>query len=74
MATVSRSPVGRLVLRGGGSGTKKYVYHKWPDQISPIANFVFSHDGPFGMGRGGGGPPCSSLLIKPMPACGTRGQ
>ena len=31
------------------------MYQKWPDQIFPIVNFVFSHDGHFGLGRGGGG-------------------
>ena len=28
------------------------MYQKWPDQIFPIVNFVFSHHG---LGRGGGG-------------------
>ena len=31
------------------------MYQKWPDQIFPIVNFVFSHNGHFGLGRGGGG-------------------
>ena len=31
------------------------MYQKWPDQIFPIVNFVFSHYGHFGLGRGGGG-------------------
>ena len=31
------------------------MYQKWPDQIFPIVNFVFSHDGHFGLGRGEGG-------------------
>ena len=28
---------------------------KWPNQIFPAVNFVFSHDGHFGLGQGGGG-------------------
>ena len=42
---------------GGGEGfwTQNLVYQKWPDQIFPIVNFVFSHYGHFGLGRGGGG-------------------
>ena len=44
------------------------MYQKWPDQIFPIVNFVFSHYGHFGLGRGGGGfgggvPPPSWFLI-----------
>ena len=39
---------------GGGFGTQKFVSKKWPDQILPIVNFLFSHDGHFGL-RGGGG-------------------
>ena len=40
--------------QGGGEGgrgfwTQNLVYQKWPDQIFPIVNFVFSHY------RGGGG-------------------
>ena len=31
------------------------MYQKWPDQIFPVVNFVFSRDGHFGLGRGGGG-------------------
>ena len=40
--------------RGGGPGTQKFVYQKWPDKIFPILNFVFSHDGHFGLEGGGG--------------------
>ena len=50
------------------------MYQKWPDQIFPIVNFVFSHYGHFGLGRGGGGfgkgvPPPWFLIIlkKPCP-------
>ena len=39
---------------GGGSGTQKCVYQKWPDQLFPIVNCVFPHDGHFGLGGGGG--------------------
>ena len=35
------------------SGSQKFVYQKWPDQIFPIVNFVFSRDGHFGLGGGG---------------------
>ena len=38
---------------GGGSGTQNFVHQKWPDKIFPTVNFVFSHDGPSGLGRGG---------------------
>ena len=54
---------------GGGRGfwTQNLVYQKRPDQIFPIVNFVFSHDGHFGLGRGeggfGGGVPPPWLLI-----------
>ena len=59
------------IRRGGGGG--EGVYQKWPDQIFPTVNFVFSHDGHFGLGGGvqGGGvtPPlllqCTAILIVP---------
>ena len=54
---------------GGGFGTQKCVYQKWPNRIFPIVNFVFSHDGHFGLG--GRGPPpllrCTAILILPCP-------
>ena len=34
--------------RTGGGG----LYQKWADQIFPIIKFVFSRDGPFGLGGG----------------------
>ena len=50
---------GLLLSRGGEGGrgfwTQNLVYQKWPDQIFPIVNFVFSHYGHFCLGRGGGG-------------------
>ena len=55
------SPQGRASFeQGGGRGgrgfwTQNLVYQKWPDQIFPIVNFVFSHDGHFGLGSGGRG-------------------
>ena len=65
-----RSPKRRpgLCSRGGkgGSGTKKFVYQKWPDEISPIVNFVLSHDGHFGLGGGGQGGGGSSLRGKKL--------
>ena len=59
--------------RGGESNSttapQKYVHQKWPDQIFPTVNFVFSHDGPFGLegggSTGGGG---GALLLR----CTTR--
>ena len=36
-------------LRPGGWG-HKFVYQKWPDQVFPFVNFVFSNDGHFGLG------------------------
>ena len=53
----------------GRSGTQKFVYQKWPDQIFPIVNFVFSRDGHFGLeggGSGGGGYPPSSDGVRPF--------
>ena len=32
---------------------KTLVYHKRPDQIFPMVSSIFSHDGHFGLGRGG---------------------
>ena len=50
------------------------MYQKWPDQIFPTVNFVFSHDGHFGLGRGGGGfgggPPPWFLIILKKPWAG----
>ena len=43
---------------GRGSGTQNPVHQKWPAQFFSIVNFVFSHNGHFGLGgggRGGGG-------------------
>ena len=47
---------GRQVLEGGGrgGGVWDFGYQKWPDQISPTAHFVCSHDGHL-VGGGGGG-------------------
>ena len=39
----------------GGGGVWAFVYHKWPDQIVPTVNSVFSHDGHFGLGGSGVG-------------------
>ena len=33
-----------------GSGTQKFVYQRWPNQICPTVNFIFSHDAHFGLG------------------------
>ena len=66
---------------GGGEGgrgfwTQNLVYQKWPDQIFPVVNFVFSRDGHFGLGRGGGGfgggvpPPLWFLIILKKPWSG----
>ena len=61
---------GLLLSRGGrGTWTQNLVYQKWPDQIFPIVNFVFSHHGHFGLGRGGGGfgegpPPWFLIILK----------
>ena len=51
----------------GGGGDPKV----WPNKIFPIGNFVFSHDGYFGLeaggSRGGGGASygCTAILILP---------
>ena len=52
------APTTREVLeggRGGGSGTRKFVYQKWPDQIFSIVKFLFSRDSHFGLAGGGRG-------------------
>ena len=54
-------------------GAQKCVYQKWPDQIFPTVNFVFSHDGHFGLGGGGGGtilgyPPNCPRLPPQLPS------
>ena len=62
----------REVLEGG-DGTQKFVYHKRPNKKFPIVNFVFSHDGHFGLEGGGGstgGTPrlllrCTAILMLP---------
>ena len=60
-AAVERTSGRRDVLRGsghrqcpgegGGDGTQKCVYQRWPHPIFPTVNCV-SHDGPFGSGGG----------------------
>ena len=35
--------------------TQNFEYQKWPDQIFRIVNFVFPHNGHFGLGGGGPG-------------------
>ena len=48
---------GRKVFEGGeggGSGTQKFVYQKWPNKFFPLVNFAFSHAGHFGLEGGGG--------------------
>ena len=45
-----------VLERGGGVWDPQVCDPKWPDQIFPTVNFVFSHGGPFGL-RGGGGYP-----------------
>ena len=49
----------RKILDGGGGG-----YQKWPNKTCSVANFVFSHDGHFGLDRGGGPP--SSCGVRPF--------
>ena len=80
-------PSGKVLMReggcirrgGGGSGTPKFVYQKWPNQIFPIVNFVFSHDGHFGLGGGGGlgegvppSPPLLGFVYTDMPCSETQ--
>ena len=45
---------GRL-MSGGEGEAQQFVDQKWPNQIFPFVNFVFSHCGHFGLGRGRGG-------------------
>ena len=44
-------------IKGGGVWDPRFVNQKWPDQIFPHVNFMFTHDGHLGRGRGpkGGG-------------------
>ena len=58
---------------GGGSGAQKFVYQKWPDQIVPFANFIFPHDGHFGLGGGVRGGRGSGLLLSRGGGEGGRG-
>ena len=41
---------------GGGFGTEKFVYQKWPDEIFPIANFIFPPTMVPSLWGGGAGP------------------
>ena len=72
--STARHP-GRASFEQGGEGgrgfwTQNLVYQKWPDQIFPIVNFVFSDYGHFGLGRGEGGfgggvpPPWFLIILK----------
>ena len=45
---------GKVGGRGGGSGTQKTVYPKWPDQIFPMVNFAFFPRWSLWSGGGGG--------------------
>ena len=66
---------GLLLSRGGGEGgrgfwTQNLVYQKWPDQIFPIVNFVFSRDVTLVWGGGegvlgeGSPPPWFLIILK----------
>ena len=59
------SPVGRYwKVRGRGAVWEPTVcVQKWPDQIFPTVNFVFSHDGHFGGWGGCTPPPPVAVLI-----------
>ena len=50
---------------GGGDGTQNFVYQKWPNKIFPLVNFVFSHDGHFGLEARGTPHPRTAILILP---------
>ena len=57
----------RLSREGEGGrrfGTQKFVQQRWPDQIFPIVNFVFSHDGHCGKG-----PIMQRIQSSHMPLC-----
>ena len=51
------SPMCDLGRGGGGSGTQKFVCHKWPGQIFPLVNLFFSRRWTLWSGGGGGGGP-----------------
>ena len=70
-ATCSHVPRASFERGGGeggrGFGTQSFVYQKWPEHILPFVDFVFPHDGHFGLGgevRGGGvrPPPLQEML------------
>ena len=46
-----------------------FVYPKWLDKIFPITNFVFSHDGHFGLEGGGGGRRGVAPLLRRTSPC-----
>ena len=53
---------------GGGSGTQKFVYQKWPDKSFPIANFRFFPLSSLWSGgggvQGGGYPPPTPTVTR----------
>ena len=54
--TLSQLQAGMYEMRGGGGGglgPKMLVYQKWPNQIFPLVNLNFYHDGHVGLGGGG---------------------
>ena len=56
---------------GGGIWDPKVCVPKLARQIFPVANFVFPHDGHFGLGgvRGGGGVLLAGEKMKHRPGC-----
>ena len=66
VARVFASPqgcMGREEGGGGGLGPKKVGTNNGPTRFSRLQNFVFAHDGHFGLGGGGGLLWLSALLI-----------
>ena len=56
----------------GGGGGQKCAYQKWPHQMFPMVNLLLSHDGPFGLGVGGGRGLWVAILLTMPPLSGDR--
>ena len=54
---------------GGGSGTQKFVYQKWPKSTFPFVNFIFSHYETWVKGGWGGILLGSLAALIPPPPC-----
>ena len=60
VAVITASPGVGCITSGGEGGS---VPQQRSDHISPIVNYIVSHDGHFGLGGGRGGPVAAAPLI-----------